>query len=148
MEIKAIGKLEFGEIQPLIELSQAEGYDFIQRLWDEIQQGVYDVSGAAVYGVYLDGQLIGIGGVHPDPYLKQAAIGRIRHVYVMENYRRTGTGRKLMDALMSHARGHFDVLTLRTPTAHADAFYRAMGFSIEQRFAEASHWIDLQASKI
>jgi GNAT superfamily N-acetyltransferase len=142
MDVKPVGELTLAEITPLIEVSQAEGYDFIQRLWDEIQRGAYDEPGAAVYGVYQDGQLIGIGGVHTDPYLKEGRFGRIRHVYVLENQRRAGTGRKLMDALMTHARGHFDVLTLRTPTQHADAFYRALGFEAGSKYAEATHYFE------
>lgn len=142
MDVKQIQNLSFEAIKPLIEVSQAEGYDFIQRLWDEYQAGVFDEPGA-LYGVYLDGQLIGIGGVHPDPYLKQANIGRIRHVYVMSLHRRTRVGRHLMEALIKHARDQFEVLTLRTHTTHADAFYRAIGFEAGSRFAEATHWMKL-----
>lgn len=133
------------DLDPLLQASLAEGYTFLHRLWDEYHSGVsrFDAPGAALLGVYAGNGLIAVGGVHCDPYLNQPEIGRIQHVYVLPNYRRAGVGRQLMAALIEQARSRFSVLTLRTPTAHGDAFYRSLGFSTEPRFAEATHWISL-----
>ena len=138
------------DLQPLLQSSLDEGYDFVQKLWDEYQSGKnrFDARGAVLLAVYRDEALIGVGGVHPDPYLPmETRAGRIRHVYVMPNERRTGVGRQLLDALIAHAQSHFTVLTLRTTTTHGDAFYREVGFETQPRFADATHWMALKTNK-
>lgn len=144
-EVRPITRLSRDDLQPLLEASLAEGYDFVQQLWEEYQSGVnrFDAGGAALLGVYDGDVMIAIGGVHPDPYLQQAEIGRIRHVYVLPQQRRAKVGRALMLGLIDHARAHFRVLTLRTLTAHGDAFYVTLGFSREPRFEQATHWLTL-----
>jgi GNAT superfamily N-acetyltransferase len=146
LDIRVIDSLDENELQPLMQASVDEGYDFIRKLWDEYQSGVnrFDAQGAVLVAVYADERLIAVGGVHPDPYLKQATIGRVRHVYVLPQHRREGVGRLLMVALIEHARTQFEILTLRTPTTHGDAFYTALGFSSEARFEQASHWMALK----
>lgn len=148
--IQAIAPLIEADLQPLLQFSLDEGYNFIQKLLDEYTSGVnrFDTPGAALLAVYDNDYLIGIGGVHRDPYLDRADIGRIRHVYVLPDYRRDGVGKRLMNALIDYARSHFHTLTLRTPTAHANAFYRAIGFSVEPRFADATHWMTLNADTV
>lgn len=144
-KIRPILSLSQDELQPLLTSSLDEGYKLIQTLQDEYVSGKarFDSDGAVLYGVYADETLVAIGGVHRDPYLDQPDVGRIRHVYVMPEQRRTGVGRRLMVALMDHSREHFAFLTLRTPTAHADAFYVSLGFSREPRFEHATHWLTL-----
>ena len=146
-EIRHVLSLTEAELQPILAASLDEGYKFIQTLWDEYISGKtrFDADGAALIGVYVDGTLAAIGGVHRDPYLGQPDIGRIRHVYVMPDLRRTGVGRRLMAALIGHSRENFAFLTLRTPTAHADAFYVSLGFSREPRFEHATHWLSLES---
>lgn len=144
--IRPVLSLTEEALQPILAASLNEGYKFIQTLWDEYVSGKarFDAAGAALYGVYKDGTLAAIGGVHRDPYLDRPDIGRIRHVYVMPEDRRTGVGRRLMTALINHSRENFAFLTLRTPTAHADAFYVSLGFSREPRFEQATHWLSLE----
>ncbi len=144
-----IGPIEpatFQNIRPLLQPSLDEGYSFIQRLWDEYESGVnrFDTAGAILLGVKLDEQIVGVGGVQKDPYLNQAMIGRIQHVYILSAYRRAGVGRYLMHSLIDHARSHFTLLTLRTLTEHGSAFYNSLGFSSQPRFASATHWLELQ----
>ena len=90
MDIRVIDLLDANELQPLMKASVDEGYDFIRKLWDEYQSGVnrFNAQGAVLIGVYDGDTLIAIGGVHPDPYLTQATIGRVRHVYVLPEHRR------------------------------------------------------------
>ena len=145
-EIRPVLSLTEAALQPMRAASLTEGYKFIQTLWDEYVSGKtrFNADGAVLYGVYNDGTLVAIGGVHRDPYLDRPDIGRIRHVYVMPELRRTGVGRRLMTNLIDHSRGNFAFLTLRTPTAHADAFYVSLGFNREPRFEHATHWLPLQ----
>jgi GNAT superfamily N-acetyltransferase len=143
--VEPITALKRAALEPLLDASLSEGYDFIQTLWDEYESGKnrFDTSGAGLYGISADGALIAVGGVHTDPYLGRADIGRIRHVYVMPADRRGGIGKALMAALVDHARASYAYLTLRTLTAHGDAFYSAIGFSREPRFEHATHWMQL-----
>ncbi|MDX2139047.1 MAG: GNAT family N-acetyltransferase [Chloroflexota bacterium] len=143
--IQVIVSLTHDELLPLLSASLSEGYDFVQKLWDEYQSGAnrYDQDGAVLLGGYSEHGLCAIGGLHRDPYLNQPAIGRVRHVYVLPTARRMGIGRQLVTALIDHSRAHFRILTLRTPTAHGDAFYRALGFSTQPVYAEATHWLAL-----
>ncbi|MDX2161041.1 MAG: GNAT family N-acetyltransferase [bacterium] len=134
------------DLAPLLAASLAEGYTFLQRLWNDYHSGTarYDAPGAALLAAVTPaGDLTAVGGVHRDPYLDQPQIGRIQHVYVLPAARRHGVGRLLMAGLIDHARPQFALLTLRTPTAHGDAFYRALGFSTEPRFDQATHWLAL-----
>lgn len=147
-EIRPLLFLTEAELQPILAASLDEGYKLIQTLWDEYVSGKarFNSGGAVLYGVYdAGGDLIAIGGVHRDPYLDRADIGRIRHVYVMPEQRRTGVGRRLMTALIGHARENFAYLTLRTLTAHGDEFYVSLGFSREPRFEHATHWLSLES---
>jgi GNAT superfamily N-acetyltransferase len=145
VQIHPIQELQSQAWQTLLKTSLDEGYDFIQKLCDEYEAGSnrFDAPRAVLLGVYLNDELIAVGGVHPDPYLQTTTIGRVRHMYVLPEYRRHGVGRELMLALIQHARTHFETLTLRTPTAHGDSFYKSLGFTDEPRFANATHWLHL-----
>lgn len=146
MTIRPINALSLQELKPLLDESLSEGYEFVQRLWNEYENGVlrFDGTGEALLGVYQDDRLIAIGGLHRDPYLNDAAIGRIRHVYVLNTYRGHGIGRRLLDALIDTAKAHYHTLTLRTLTPDAVAFYNAIGFENTPQYQNATHWLELQ----
>jgi len=67
-------------------------------------------------------------GLNRDPYLRDATVGRVRHLYVAVDHRRRGIGTELVSAVMSLARGHFARLRLRTDSPDADEFYLSLGF--------------------
>jgi GNAT superfamily N-acetyltransferase len=145
IQIHPIQELQPQAWQMLLKTSLDEGYDFIQKLCDEYATGTnrFDAPGAILLGASLNDELIAVGGVHSDPYLQTTTIGRVRHVYVLPEYRRQGLGKELMLALIQHARTHFETLTLRTPTAHGDSFYKSLGLTDEPRFENATHWLRL-----
>lgn len=145
IQIHPIQKLQPEAWQTLLKASLDEGYDFIQKLCDDYEAGTnrFDAPGAILLGIYLNDQLIAVGGIHPDPYLQITTVGRVRHVYVLPEYRRRGIGKELMLALIRHARKNFGTLTLRTPTAHGNSFYKSLGFTDEPRFKDATHWLHL-----
>lgn len=149
MHIQPISHLTLEMLRPVLEASLEEGYGFVQKLWDEYESGkaTFRENGAILLGVIEHDDLIGIGGVHPDPYLNSPNIGRIRHVYVLPAYRRHGVGKELVEALIAHSSAQFKILTLRTQTEHGHAFYKAIGFSDEPRFENATHWIELRYGK-
>jgi GNAT superfamily N-acetyltransferase len=142
--IQPITRPIWNEFEPLVKASTAEGYNFVQKLWGEYQSGDNDFRGKGdvLLGIYQEGQLAGVGGVHRDPYLDQPTIGRIRHVYVLPEHRRGGIGKMLVQALIDYGSEHFTTLTLRTMTDHGHAFYTALGFSDAPRFENATHWLE------
>lgn len=148
MKIERVDHLSMNRLQPLLDASLGEGYDFIQRLWDEYQSGEnrFDQGGAVLLSGLVDNEWIAIGGVHPDPYLKLPTVGRIRHVYVLPQFRRRGIATLLMRALIERGGERFDTLTLRTLTPHGDAFYKSLGFTDEPRYEQATHWMSIRIS--
>ena len=143
-QIQAITQPKAEEFNPLIEASMAEGYNFVQKLWDEYRSGENDFRGQGdiLLGIYDDNQLVGVGGVHRDPYLNLLTVGRIRHVYVLPEHRRGGVGKMLVQALIDHGTSYFTTFTLRTMTDHGQAFYTALGFHHEPRYENATHWLE------
>jgi GNAT superfamily N-acetyltransferase len=139
--IRLLPTLSATDLRPVLDESLSEGFGFVQTLLDEYESGAnrFDTVGAALLGIYDSGTLIGIGGVQPDPYLNRADVGRVRHVYILNAYRRRGVGKCLLDALIQHAGEHYSLLTLRTPTPAAAAFYEAIGFARETVIPEATH---------
>jgi GNAT superfamily N-acetyltransferase len=138
-------KLTPEDLRPLLNESLSEGYDFIQRLWDDYEQGTnrFDTAGAILLGVFNGQHLIGVGGIQRDPYLNRPDVGRVRHVYILKAYRRQGVGKRLLEALIQHARADFTLLTLRTQTQSAAAFYVASGFDDQPLFPDATHFLRL-----
>lgn len=146
MNIQPINPLSLDRLHSLLKESVEEGYDFIQKLWDEYDSGksTFSEPGAALLGILENEQLIAISGVHRDPYLQSPTVGRIRHVYVLPVYRRHGIGALLVQALIQHASSQFTILTLRTQTEHGKSFYKSLGFSDYPRFENATHWLELK----
>ncbi|MCC6617070.1 MAG: GNAT family N-acetyltransferase [Anaerolineae bacterium] len=134
------------DLGPLLAESLAQGYCFVQTLRDEYADGRnrFDQPGAVLLGIFDGQRIIAVGGLHPDPYLERPDVGRIRHVYVLDAYRRSGVGRALMAALIDHARRHFNLLTLRTLSADASAFYVALDFAVTDAIPHATHVMHLK----
>lgn len=116
---------------PILAEAEEAGGAFMLRVRDEWVSGVqrFDGPGEFLLGAFLHGELVGVGGVSRDPYEPDPALGRVRHVYVLERLRRQGIGRALMKALVARARPHWPVLRLRTRTSSAAALYESLGFA-------------------
>lgn len=138
-------KLSPVEMEPLLYESHAQGFRFVDTLVEEYENGAnrFDRPGEALYGVYQEKRLIAVGGLNRDPYLAANNVGRVRHLYVLADWRRRGVGRLLVERVIGEARAHFRLLTLRTFDDEADRFYRALGFVTEPAFESASHHMRL-----
>lgn len=110
--------------------ARSEGYNFVDRLLFEARSGVnrFDKNGEVFLGAFVTEKLVGCGGVNLDPYSNQE-IGRIRHVFVLYEYRRKGVGTALVKCLLLSSKSRFDTIRLRTSDARGDLFYEAIGFS-------------------
>jgi ribosomal protein S18 acetylase RimI-like enzyme len=141
--IVEIDGLNVDDLPALVEDSRREGFRFLQRLCDEYADGSnrFDQPGEALFGAFVDGQIVGVCGLNRDPYSGDARTGRVRRLYVAPEYRRTGVGRKLMEAVIERACEHFDRLVLRTDNGAAAAFYEAMGFHAETAITNPTHFM-------
>jgi GNAT superfamily N-acetyltransferase len=146
IQVVRIEQLPIEDLQPLLEESRAQGFTFVDRLATEYLDGTNRFAGPteALFGIYCDRRLVAIGGLNRDPYLQQAATGRVRHVYVLAAWRGQGIGRRLVGRIIAEARPHYRLLTLRTVSEQADRFYRAIGFQTEPEIPNATHHLVLQ----
>lgn len=127
-------------IGPLLDSAACEGHLFVRRLVDDWKTSAnrFDRAGEVFLGAFLDGNLAGIGGLNRDPYAADGGTGRLRHVYVSPDARRSGVGRRLVLRLIAHGRDTFQALRLRTMTPEGAAFYAALGFG-ESDESDATH---------
>ena len=109
--------------------SAQEGFTMVSRLRGEWEAALnrFDKAGEILLGAFRGADLVGTGGLNIDPYLADPSVGRIRHVYVLAAERRTGTGRAIVERLLTHASGHFG--TVRLWTGKASSFYDRLGFT-------------------
>jgi GNAT superfamily N-acetyltransferase len=133
-------------IQHLVDESRAEGFRFVQRLMEEYCSRLnrFDRPGEVLLIAFVKGAIVGIGGLNHDPYFNDPTVGRLRHVYVEAAWRRHGVGRVLVTALMDAAQPHYRLLTLRTDTAAAAAFYQTLGFKTEPHWPHTTHHLQLR----
>jgi GNAT superfamily N-acetyltransferase len=141
--IVRVTNLELDALQALRAESSREGFRFMERLCDEWASGAnrFNDSGEALFLAVADGQVVGVCGLNRDPYASATHIGRVRRLYVLRAHRRSGVGRALLDALITHAHNHFNLVRVRTGAA--SDFYVAHGFRHDSSDAEATHVLEL-----
>lgn len=108
----------------------SEGYLFVQRTiheWDSGKQR-FSSHGEGLWQILLDGELIGIGGLSRDPYLNDGFTGRVRHLYILAEFRNKGYGKQLLRHILAAASGHFNTLTLYTDNPVAALLYEHLFF--------------------
>lgn len=125
----------------LIELSEKEGETFLTRMkseWLE-EKNCFDKKGEAVYGIFQDSKMIAVCGRNIDPYAGDESIGRIRHLYVRPDYRKTGLGRLLVTKALNEGESFFSSIRLRTFNDNASAFYCSLGFKKVEKDEYVTH---------
>ena len=73
-----------------------------------------------------------------DPYIKEPSIGRIRHIFISQKYRRKGLATRLLNRIIHLASNHFKLLRLYTNNPAASLFYEANGFT-ESKAEKVTH---------
>lgn len=143
LKIQEIDKLGH-EIDPLASEAGEQGFAFMDRFRREWLDGSnrFDGVGEGYYAAFLDGRLVGLGGLNQDPYQADPAVGRVRHLYVLSDARRAGIGRALVEQIVARARERFALLRLRTTTTPGALFYEKLGFLPVDR-QDATHILDL-----
>ena len=89
IEICKLSELPIAELQPLLNESREEGFEFVARLLAEYLNGSnqFNKPGEALFGAYCGLKLIAIGGLNRDPYLPDSDVSRVRHLYVLSAWR-------------------------------------------------------------
>ena len=143
--IRRIDQLDASVLQPLLQEGLAEGYRFLARLHTDYLDGTnrFDQVGEALFGVYVEEELVGIVGLNRDEYVSGSCTGRVRRLYIANDHRGKGVGRKLLAAIISHASMNFSQLTLRTGTEEASRFYDHCGFARTLELPESTHILTL-----
>ncbi len=115
----------------LLKKSRGEGLNLILRMTEnwENESNRFNKPGEAFYGVEHEGRFLAVGGRSLDPYINDPAILRVRHVYVLPEWRRLGLASALMKKVLDIPRGPFKKFTLRTLNPAARKFYERLGFS-------------------
>jgi len=129
----------------LVAESERAGLGFVRRLVDEWVSGRnrFDRPGEALFGAWIDGQLVGVCGLNVDPYAAAPGVGRVRHLYVLRPLRGRGVGRDLTAAVIRSARGPFVTLRLRTANAAAARLYERLGFLRVDGVPDCTHVMEL-----
>lgn len=117
-----------------------DGFQFMEKLITDWESGAnrFDQPGECLLGAFSGADLIGVGGLNRDPYVRGRTTGRIRHLYVRRLTRGQGVGSALLRRLLDEANAAFDLVRLRTDTREAAAFYLSHGF-LPVTDAYASH---------
>ena len=107
-----------------------EGYRFLARLEEEWRSGAnrFARGGEALIAVFLEDELVAVGGINVDPFLEGGRAGRLRHLYVAPRARRQGIGREIVHTLLREGADSFERVRLRTSSAAAAQFYERLGF--------------------
>ena len=129
----SIRSLDIGDLPALHELAalaDAEGFRFVRRFLDDVAlERVALDAPCEFFPALVEGeQLLAIGGVTPDPYIDDASIGRLRHVYVRPDVRGKRIGRALVRHLEVRAARCYASVRLRTDTPAAARFYERLGY--------------------
>ncbi len=125
-------KINEDKIPNLVQLeseAESEGYKFVGRCMYEFLSGENDFTGDGeiLYGAYAGSWCFGICGLNIDPYTDEPGVGRVRHLYVSEQFRHRGIAKELIEKVIRKAEWHFTVVRLKT-TSGAAEFYDKMGF--------------------
>ncbi|MCJ7550405.1 MAG: GNAT family N-acetyltransferase [Anaerolineae bacterium] len=92
--VRNLAALPEADLKLLLQESRMQGFEFVNRLAAEYANGTnrLDGPGEVLFGVTCGGSLVAIGGLNRDPYAQHDYTGRVRRVYVLDQWR--GQGRR------------------------------------------------------
>lgn len=106
------------------------GTDIAEERERTVETSAASLTDNALFGAYVDGELVGMAGFHRMKPLREQHKGTVWSMYVRASARGLGLGGRLLRAVIEHARTEVEVLNLvvvSTNTA-AVALYERHGF--------------------
>lgn len=147
METAILRKPSFtlSSIADLIEESEREHLKLLSSLRDDWSHTsrLFEDPAAALYQIYLDGDLAGICGLTRDPFNGSPFFGRIRPIYVRPPCRRLGLGTALIDHVCKDASVHFSKLLLLAASPQMDRLATRLGFERSDTYNVSTHIMPL-----
>lgn len=143
LQIKRVSPADLS-IEELRDEASRQGFAFLDRLIREWASGEnqFNGFGEQLLGAFFGERLVGVGGLNREPYDPAPRQGRLRHLYVLQAYRKQGVGRHLVRHLLEDADAAVDEVRLRTDGLAAARFYQRLGFE-PVLLATATHSKDL-----
>ena len=126
--VRAIGP-DSPAIRDLADRAADEGFTFLNRTLDEWDAGTnrFDQVGESFYIARRAAVPVGACGINVDPYVDDPNLGRLRHLYVHPDHRRTGIASRLVHLCLATPTP-FTRVRLRTTNSEAARFYQSIGF--------------------
>jgi GNAT superfamily N-acetyltransferase len=81
-----------------------------------------------------------------DPYTTDPAVGRLRNLYVLPEYRGQGIGASLTRSVIALAASVYQSLRLRAGTPQAAKFYERLGFTPTAGVPDCTHIYSFELS--
>ncbi|HEY1376762.1 MAG TPA: GNAT family N-acetyltransferase [Gemmataceae bacterium] len=143
--IDQVRDLPADALAPLVAEGERDGWRFVRRLADEWAAGInrFDRPGEALFVARAGSSLVGVCGLNADPNAGDDTIGRVRRLYVLREYRGSGAGRRLVEAVIASAIGHFRTLRVRTTNPEAGRLYERLGFRPVAGVTDCTHVLQL-----
>ncbi|MBP2170804.1 ribosomal protein S18 acetylase RimI-like enzyme [Erwinia toletana] len=133
--------------QTLKSESIASGFNMLSRLEDNwlTNKNRFDKPGEKLLGVLSEGLLVGVCGLNRDPFMINARAGRIRHLYISNQWRRMQAGSLLLSEVVKDSALWFDFLNTNAPPS-AFIFYQRAGFIPFTGSAKVTHRLPLTST--
>jgi ribosomal protein S18 acetylase RimI-like enzyme len=109
---------------------EAFGSTFETESLKPLSSFVERLRSSAVFGAFCGAELLGIAGFASHEGVKEAHKGLLWGMYVRSNARKSGVGRRLVDAVIDFARQHVEILQLTVVSDNEPArrLYARLGF--------------------
>ena len=118
-------------IAELARTASSEDFEMVRRLVDDYISGNnrFSKPGERLCAASIGEQVIAVGGINIDPYYDSPSLGRIRHLYVHPDFRRSGVGARLMRLIEGRGERYFDSFQLFTESTTAAMFYESLDYA-------------------
>jgi len=89
------------------------------------------IAQSEIFGAFVDGELLGTAGYRVQDGPKRQHKGVLWGLYVRPTARNSGLGRRLVEAVVTHASGHVELLQLAVVSDNltAQRLYASLGFA-------------------
>ena len=114
----------------ILSASRHEGHNMVNRLLTDFQAGTnrFDAPGEILFVHLETGAVVAVCGLNREEETGFGKAGRIRRLYVSPGYRGRGLARHLIEAILSSAIDHHEMLTVNVGKLAARGFYEHLGF--------------------